>query len=222
MQFSSLLAIPLVLYTTLDPYKVQAYWSVITFILGLAIVLRLMKPDMQELNNRNVTSWGLTITWVIAGTVLATVFQNLAGWIEIELLGIEEGSENTEMIMDISKANPLFVVIPILIAPILEEIIFRRIIFGGLYRRMNFFFAALLSALAFAIIHLEPEHILMYASMGFVLAFVYVKTKRIIAPILVHMLFNSIPILILMLVPQEKLEEMTQQVVTILLTFIGG
>src|SRR5699024_1147452 len=154
------------------------------------IVLRLMKPDMQSGSSRNAAEWGAAIGWIIAGIFMALISQAIANLIETELLGIEQGSENTEMIMDISKANPIFVLIPMLIAPILEEIIFRKIIFGSLYKRMNFFLAALLSALVFAIIHLEPEHILIYAAMGFVLAFVYVMTKRIMVPILVHVSIN--------------------------------
>lgn len=222
MQVSSIFALPLVYFTTISPYTIQSYWSVTAFILGLVIVLLLMKKDIQTGSDPNAIDGGLTVTWIIAGTIMAFISQNIAGWIEIDLLGIEQGSENTEMIMDISKANPIFVIIPMLIAPILEEILFRKIIFGSLYQRMNFFFAALLSALAFGIIHMEPEHILIYAAMGFVLAFIYIKTKRIIAPILIHMVFNSIAILVPLLIPKEKLEEMTQQVINMYLIFIGG
>lgn len=223
MQLSSILIYPLrYLMTPQHLAIVSIYWSVISFILGLIIVLRLMKPDMQAGSNRNAPDWGMAFLWIITGIVMAYFFQFIAGWIEIELLGIEQKSENTEMITNISKANPIFLVIPMLIAPILEEIIFRKIIFGGLYQKMNFFFAALLSALAFAIIHGEPEHILVYASMGFVLAFVYVKTKRIVVPILVHMFFNSLAMLVPLLVPPEKLEEMTQQVINLYLILIGG
>src|SRR5699024_2637738 len=103
----------------------------------------------------------------------------IAAMIETNLFGIEIESENTQMIMDISRQFPLFMIIPALIAPILEGVIFRKIIFGTFYKRMNFFLAALLSSFIFGVIHGEPVHLLVYASMGFVFAYLYVKTKRI-------------------------------------------
>lgn len=222
MQLSSLILIPLHTKIPINPYTLQVYWSVSSFILGLIIVLWLMKPDMRARSNGNAANWGIAILWIVGGLIMAYIFQGVANVIEVELLGIEQESENTEMIMNFSKISPLFIIIPALIAPILEEIIFRKIIFGVLYKRMNFFFAALISALIFAIIHGEPEHTLIYASMGFVFAFVYVKTKRILVPILVHIAMNSLAVLISLLIPPEKLEEMTQQVINMYLILIGG
>ncbi len=68
----------------------------------------------------------------------------MAASIEIYILGIEPGSENT--VPDhggCPRSNALFILIPAIIAPILEEIIFRKIVFGTLYKRMNSIFAAL-------------------------------------------------------------------------------
>ncbi|WP_269411328.1 CPBP family intramembrane glutamic endopeptidase [Lentibacillus daqui] len=212
MQFSAIVFVPLIYFTTsLNKFDISIYWTIFSFIAGLVVTLLLMKPEMKANNNRNAADWGYTIVWVIAGVVMAYVFQAIAVWIETKLLGIQSSSENTNMIINISRMAPLFVIIPALIAPILEEIIFRKIIFGWFYKRMNFFFAALLSALIFAIIHQEPEHLLIYASMGFVLAFVYVQTKRIIAPILVHMTLNSISVIVQLLLSPEDLQKMMEQ-----------
>src|SRR5690625_5907308 len=101
--------------------------------------------------------------------------QTIATLIEIELFGIQAGSENTANIMEIARAAPLFIIIPALIAPILEEIIFRKIIFGGLYKSSNFFIASTLSALIFGFIHGDLEHILIYALIGYFFAFLSVK-----------------------------------------------
>src|SRR5690625_6728173 len=80
--------------------------------------------------------------------------------------------------MNIIRMATSFVFIPTIISPILEEIVFRKVIFGAIYKRTNFFIGAAASSLIFALIHGEPKHLLIYASMGFVFAFVYVKTKR--------------------------------------------
>lgn len=66
---------------------------------------------------------------------MALLSQGLAATIEMELFGIDPGSENTQGIMNMARAVPIFIVLPAILAPILEEIIFRKIIFGSLYKK---------------------------------------------------------------------------------------
>ncbi|WP_188455057.1 CPBP family intramembrane glutamic endopeptidase [Virgibacillus oceani] len=223
MQFSGIVFAPL-LYVLLPVTENQAvvYWTIFSFIAGLVVVLLLMRPDMRKRNERDASDVGSAVLWAIGGVFMAYFSQAIASFIETELFGISIGSQNTQMIMDISRAFPLFIIIPALVAPILEEIIFRKIIFGGLYRKTNFFIAALLSALIFAIIHGEPEHILIYGSMGFVFAFLYVKTKRIIVPIIVHMAMNSISVIVQLSLSPEDIERMQKQLEQLQMIFIGG
>nr|WP_155668526.1 type II CAAX endopeptidase family protein [Ornithinibacillus caprae] len=199
------------------------YWSIFSFIVGLIIVLMLMKPDMkmgQARNRENKTPE--IVLWSILGLFMAYFAQGIAGFIETELLGFEMESENAEMIVGVIRAIPLFMIIPAIIAPILEEVIFRKIIFGTFYKRMNFFLAALLSAFIFGIIHGEPEHLLIYASVGFVFAFLYVKTKTILVPIIVHMTLNTISVLVQYNLDPEDLERMRKQLEQTQMILIGG
>lgn len=66
---------------------------------------------------------------------------------------------------------------------------------------------------------MDLTHILIYVSMGFVFAYLYVKTKRIIVPILVHMTLNTVTVLGQLLIDPEKLEQMQNDV---MLIFFGG
>ncbi|MBT2217783.1 CPBP family intramembrane metalloprotease [Virgibacillus dakarensis] len=223
VQFSGVVFAPLLYFLTpLSEADAIIYWTIISFIAGLIVILWIMKPEIKTSNQRTTVNWGYNIAWAIGGLFMAYFAQGIATTIETKLLGITAGSENTQMIMEISRATPLFIIIPALIAPILEEVIFRKIIFGELYKRMNFFFAALLSAFIFAIIHGEPEHILIYGSMGFVFAFVYVKTKRIIVPILVHMSLNSIVVILQLSLTQEEIEKMMRDLEQMQMILIGG
>ncbi|ASK61224.1 CPBP family intramembrane metalloprotease [Virgibacillus phasianinus] len=223
MQFSGVIFSP-ILYATLPISKFQAiiYWTIFSFVAGLIAILIIMKPYMKAPSMRNAASPGAMVLWAIAGVFMAYIGQYIAAIIEVELLGIEQGSANTQMIMDITRAAPIFMIIPALVAPIVEEIIFRKIIFGTFYKKMNFFLAALLSALVFGIIHGEPEHILIYSSMGFVFAYVYVKTKRIIVPIIVHMTLNSISVIVQYSLSPEDIEKMQQQYEQMQMILIGG
>ncbi|MBY7142410.1 CPBP family intramembrane metalloprotease [Virgibacillus sp. NKC19-3] len=223
MQFSGLIFAP-ILYILLPISYVQAsiYWSIISFVLALVIVLVLLRPDMKAGNARNAASTVAIIGWCILGVFMAFFAQSIAAAIETYLLGIDPGSENTQQIMDIARALPIFMIIPAIIAPVLEEIIFRKIIFGQFYAKTNFFIAALLSALIFGIIHLDPTHLLVYASMGFVFAFLYVQTKRILVPIIVHAAMNTIVVIVQFGVDPEDLERMQQELEQMQMIFLGG
>lgn len=201
---------------SLDPILAINYANLISFTVALIIILLLMRPDMARAHERHGASISKVVLWSIIGVFLAYFAQIIAVTVEIEVFGIEPGSENTEVIMELTRSAPIFLIVPAIIAPILEEIVFRKIIFGSLYKRMNFLLAALISSFIFGIIHGEPVHLLIYGSMGFVFAFLYAKTKRIIVPIIVHMAMNSITVIVQLLIDPEDLERMQQQVSMIL------
>jgi len=220
MQYSALLVVPILRdLLPFNPVDIVIYWSILSFALGLVIVLLLMRPDMKMGSARDASGAGQIILWSFLGLFMAYFGQGLAALIEMEIFGIDPGSENTQQIMDIARLTPLFMIVPAIFAPILEEIIFRKIIFGEFHKRMNFFFAALLSAFVFGIIHGEPEHLLIYTTMGFVFAFLYVKTKRIIVPIIVHAAMNSLVVFAQYNMDPEEIERILEELQFIL---IGG
>lgn len=205
MQLSSLVGIPLLLYFELVTGEntreaitnAQILWIIISFILGLVITLILLRKDLTA-NYRSIqrSSVGETIAWSIGGIFLAMLAQGVAANIEVQLFGIEAGSENTQQIMELVRMTPLLIIVVSVIGPILEEIIFRKIIFGSLYKRFNFFISGIVSSVLFAVVHMEFEHLLLYSAMGFTFAFLYVKTKRIIVPIFAHVAMNTLVVVI--------------------------
>src|SRR5690606_16658305 len=104
---------------------------------------------------------GQSILWAIGGIFLAFFTQYVAIVLELQL-GIDPGSENTEQIMNLIRLFPLAVLVSSIIGPILEEIVFRKGIFGSLYNRFPFWLSALLSSLTFAVAHMDFTHILIY------------------------------------------------------------
>ena len=219
----SVLAIGPILYvlTPLDGFEANIYGNILGFILGLIAMLLILKPEMKSNQVRGASTIGETIMWSILGVFMALFAQTIAGMIEIYVLNIKTTSENTQVLMDITRAVPVFMILTALVAPILEEIVFRKVIFGTLYKRTNFFIAGLISAIIFGLVHGEPQHILVYASMGFVFAFLYVKTKRIIVPIIAHMAMNSFVVITQYSLTPEDIEKMQKQLEQMHI-FIGG
>lgn len=195
-------------------------WLVISFSITLVIVLLLLRNEMVNANEvRNGASLGRSVLWSITGVFLALFAQAFAANIE-RLIGIEVGSDNTQQILRIIESFPIMIVVSSVIGPILEEIVFRKIIFGAFYKRFNFFLSALLSSVIFSFAHMEPEHTLLYSAMGFTFAYLYVKTNRILVPIVAHVAMNTFVVLV-QSVYREDLEKLIKQAEQ-MQSFIGG
>ena len=117
------------------------------------------------------------------------------GAIEQYAFGIGRESENTQTILSIMDAVPWLVIVIALIGPILEEIIFRKIIFGVIYEKR-------ISSLEhlpvqwFSLLYTMISPYLALYRNGLYLCLLYAKTKRIIVPIGAHMLMNSLVVLV--------------------------
>lgn len=220
-QFSIFLGFPLLNLFGVEHEKIPGLWSSYSFSVGLIIILLLLRPDMK-LRHRNDgrVSRGEAIKWSFIGIFMAYGAQIAAAMIEMQVFGIEPGSENTEVLVEIAKLTPIFMLVTAVIGPILEEIIFRMIIFGTLYKRFNFWIAAVLSSILFAVVHMDFTHLLIYTAMGFVFAYLYVRTKRIIVPIIAHVAMNSF-VMLIQVVFGEQIMELQKQLEEVQ-TFIGG
>jgi membrane protease YdiL (CAAX protease family) len=96
------------------------------------------------------------------------------------------------------QANPIadpnlpywLAALAIVAAPVFEEFIFRGLIFGGLRRSLGLPVAALASAAIFGLVH-PPAAVIPVAAMGLCAALVYERTGALLAPMLVHALYNA-------------------------------
>lgn len=79
-----------------------------------------------------------------------------------------------------------------LLVPVLEELVFRGLLLGGLSRYISFGWANLLQAMAFAVIHDDPPRFVFYLSLGLLGGWL-VKSTRALAPaIVLHALNNAL------------------------------
>ena len=88
----------------------------------------------------------------------------------------------------------------IVLAPLVEEVFFRGIIYRILRNRFSFALAALFTSLLFALIHRVPSNILPLFVISFSLCYTYEKTKNILSPIIFHSIHNTLSITFLLVV----------------------
>ena len=77
-------------------------------------------------------------------------------------------------------------------APVLEELLFRGVLFGGLTKIMPIWPAILLSGLVFAVIHINAATLIPLWFLGVAFAWLYVRTGTLLAPMAVHFTFNAV------------------------------
>jgi uncharacterized protein len=212
MQFSGLLGVPLLLKLGVGKdisneatalKLAYSYWMIFSFFAALIIILLLIRKQPNLSRLQQPSSIYASIFWAIAGIGLGLVAQAIAGTISQKVFGVEPGSENTQFLLELARLTPVFIVVTSILGPILEEIVFRKIIFGTLYQRYNFIVAALLSSIIFGVIHMDFVNILIYTATGLAFAFLYVKTKRIIVPIIAHVSLNTFVVAVQLLFKDE-------------------
>jgi len=90
-----------------------------------------------------------------------------------------------------SMPLPALVVVLAVLPAIGEELVFRGAIGRGLVARCGVIRGVLLSSLLFAMAHVHPAHVISVFPLGVLLHIVYLATRSILAPVLLHFLVNG-------------------------------
>ncbi|GGG94977.1 CPBP family intramembrane metalloprotease [Staphylococcus pragensis] len=179
--------------------RAGVYTQVILFIIAAVLIIWLnsiiKNPNTIEQGHKEYKRY--IIPWALLGFCIVMIYQVIAGIINMWIFGKPQQSPNTERIMAIAKQLPVFIVLISIVGPILEEYVFRKVIFGELYSKIKgnrivaFLIASIISSLLFAIAHNDIKFLLIYFGMGMIFSLAYVFTKRIAVPIIIHMMQNG-------------------------------
>lgn len=176
---------------------ITSWWTFIMGLVTLLIIFVLWRKNRDFLNiykGEKATTMQ-AIGWGVIGFFLVFLGQSIAAFIE-SVIGVPAGSENTAAFMEIAKVAPVMIIVIALIGPILEEFVFRRVIFGSLIQVQGFWISAIISGIIFAAIHFDFTHILLYTVCGLIFAFLYHKTKSLLTSIVAHVLLNTFVVVV--------------------------
>jgi len=85
-----------------------------------------------------------------------------------------------------------YFVLVCIIAPIVEEIIFRGYVYAGIRRLVGAPQAMLLGGLLFWAVHLNPDALLLITLIGITLSYVYERTRSLLPGMVAHGLHNAV------------------------------
>lgn len=149
-----------------------------------------------------VTGYGIAPVkwWVIAlalvcapACVLAFVFPANMFQVLLENLGyVSQTSIDLSNNINICLAT----FVTVILAPVCEEYVFRGALLGGLVKRRGVIVSCLMSAAAFALMHMNPEQTVYQFCLGFVAAYLTVCSRSILPSIVLHGGNNLIAILL--------------------------
>jgi uncharacterized protein len=90
-----------------------------------------------------------------------------------------------------SVALSIFFVTAAIAAPLFEEFLFRGFLLPSLTRYMPVWASIVMSGFIFAAAHLSLSEILPLTSLGIILGLVYTRSRNLLAPMMLHSLWNS-------------------------------
>ncbi len=174
-------------------YLVETIIIIILFRTKLTVKLKQLIVNLKQYLLTIAKYVGVMVSLIIAVYVILFI----SG---VDLL---EVGDNQRMINIVLLNNPniyIFATV-ILLAPIIEEFIFRYGLINHLLKNINQYLQILIGAIVFTFIHIGIEQllispitaiqlILMYLPMSLVYNYIYVKQKNIVYPLTLHIINN--------------------------------
>ena len=181
--------------------------AIFSLLLGICVFL-----FASLLRGRNpVSLFGLSrlspimiLLWTVAAFLVAYPLMIGAAYVQESFIG--KGGQLQEVVRTlIGTDNPalkaVLAITAIIIAPLVEEIIFRGYLYPVIKRYSGCCFAAITTSLLFAIVHGNLPGLMPLFTLAVILTLVYESTGCLWVPIAVHSLFNAIQVSIMLNTP---------------------
>lgn len=159
------------------------------------VIRRIPKSDWQKESLSFKSMFQIFVMMYAVGTVF-----NLVGTF-ISKAAPAGGTEQLDMINKmVSSGLPTGIMMTVIIAPILEELIFRKLMLDRI-RNYGEKTAIVFSALCFGLFHENLTQFLYAFIIGLFLGYVYCKTGKVLYTMIMHALVNLISSSIMLLLP---------------------
>lgn len=148
-------------------------------------------------------SLGLAAAMIVPATILALITMILTFiWLGRSHWQMEEQVAVRMLMQESDWAKQAVMIFGACVAaPIVEELLFRGVIYAPLRDLTDTYFAAAFSALIFGVIHLHLGSFPALTVLGFCFAMAYQATNSLLVPIFMHALFNTFQVILTLNAP---------------------
>lgn len=170
----------------------------LTILPALFLVYIKKWPVLQTFRIKKI-SWSVAGITAIIGLGVSTVVDEIDRLIQLILPmdnQLLEALEETVSFQSMNEFIPLFIA-AVIMAGIIEEMLFRGILLRTLESRMDVTNAVIISALLFTVIHMNPWWAVQILILGVILGVLSWRTKSIIPGIIVHGINNTLSLVMM-------------------------
>ncbi len=171
----------------------------ITLFISIYLVRDMIRPSFHHFKLRLKENSKIILNHYVLLMLLNMIF----GIIIVSLFGDVQAGNQALIEEGFNQYPVLIAFTAVIFAPIVEEIVFRGVLYQSLRSEKHYLLPTLISALSFGIVHTLPMYfqtgnvaelafLLVYSGMGFALVRSYEKSGNIWASISVHFLNNLI------------------------------
>ena len=165
------------------------------YILPVVIILAVRRADFKLLGFRGFKAGVMGIgCGLVVGTYLITIVNNAI----FVMLGVKTQAEEMGRIMAAISSPGWLIIAGVIVAPVVEESLFRGFIFAGFRQRYCFQTAAVLSSALFAIAHHQLAALIPTFVLGYIFSHLYQRSNSIFPGMLLHFLVNAFGIITLL------------------------
>ncbi len=187
--------------TAMDDISFSVLYGIQVFLmLGVVwfFALFLRKSSFKDLGLRYYSIWK-TIWYTFLSLMAIFAVSFLYVFLMNSLFGIEAPSSAVDkLIMEGEVSTNILLVVVVLVAPIAEEIFFRGYLYSAFKKAWGVNAGLFLSSLLFAMAHMELYSFIPIFLIGWILAYIFEKTKSLFPIIFLHAVYNLILIVILL------------------------
>lgn len=169
--------------------------TTLAYIIGALLLLIYLFKSQKFKIEQKPKAIGWMILFGFLGIFGSILLQNILLMVEQAIFNAPTASQNTENIIQLIQDNMVFILATTIAGPIMEELVFRRAIFGALQNKWGFFLPALISSALFAAAHVDG-HYLLYGGLGLFFCFLYRYTGRIGTSMITHVGMNLLVIIV--------------------------
>jgi len=168
------------------PYVIFVFGVLVKYYV-IIVLLKWLSNKSKEEKHKPRLNWENFVSATLMIIAFRLIFDNsLIFWVS----GISMPSFIREAFDDIAVSPIILIISVTIIAPIYEEIIFRGILLKGMSKKINPVIAIVVSALLFAIVHMNIPQGINAFLLGLVLGFIYLSTESIYLSIFAHFINN--------------------------------
>ena len=198
-------------------------WSIVIF---LAVLPLLLVPGVWLLRDREMLA--MLALFFLSSLIALAIAVAPMGWRALPALGFRPARfwpivlgavgalvisvavsqlgepEGVKQALDVARTPSLFVaslLVMALLAPLVEEAVFRGLLYGWVAGRWGSVAAWIVSSLAFAAAHYEPAHIVLVLPLGLLFGWLRRRTDSLLPSLFSHIVNNGFALLAAVYLP---------------------